>query len=950
MRATPPDTDALGLGGSETIDLVAEESPSPANAPHLVLIDGSGFLFRAFHALPPMARPDGTPVNAVFGFTNMLAKLLREHVGTHIAVVFDAGRTTFRNRMFEDYKSHRPPPPDELIPQFALVREATDAFCVPAIELEDWEADDLIAAYARAAAAADWQVTIVSSDKDLMQLIRPGVAMLDPIKAKPIGPAEVMERFGVAPEKMIEVQALIGDTTDNVPGVPGIGPKRAAELVNEYGDLEGVLGAAAGMKPSKRRDSLIEHAASARLSRELVRLRDDAPLPRPLDSLSACPLDRTKLARFLHAQGFRSTALRMGLEREDATAGAAAPAQALQAELGLVTQPRSAKPAGEAGFGAYETVTEAASLARWMEYARAAGRFVVRVHASSSAEPMRAELVGVSLAIDAGRACYVPLAHQGLAEQVGRTEAIALLAPLLTDTSVLKIHHDAKFDMMVMARAGFPAPSPIDDTMLISYAQEGGLHGHGLDELTRLHLGHSPLSLDEVTGTGRNRLPFASVPIDRATAYAAEGADATFRLWCALRPRLRLVRALALYEQVERRLVGTLLQMERAGVKVDADDLRRMSAEFEARMTVIERDIHRLAGHEFNPGSAKQLGEVLFDEQKLPGGKRMKTGAWGTDAAVLQGLADQGLALPARVLEWRQLQKLKSTYADALVEQIHRETGRVHTSFAMAATSTGRLSSIDPNLQNIPIRTDEGGRIRRAFIAEPGHVLVSADYSQIELRLLAHFADLPGLRESFRRGEDIHARTASEVFGVPMAGMDPLTRRRAKAINFGIIYGISAFGLARQLGIGPGEARFYIDAYFARYPGIRDYMERTKEEARIHGYVMTPFGRRCWVPGIAEKSGPRRGYAERQAINAPLQGGAADIIKRAMVRLPRAMAEARLTARLLLQVHDELLFEALEAEAETLARVARQVMESAAQLAVPLVAETGAGLTWADAH
>ncbi len=897
-----------------------------------------------------MARPDGTPVNAVFGFTNMLAKLLREHVGTHIAVIFDAGRTTFRNRMFEAYKAHRPPPPDELMPQFALVREATDAFCVPSIELEDWEADDLIAAYARVAAEAGWQVTIVSSDKDLMQLIRPGVGMLDPIKSKPIGPVEVMEKFGVAPEKMIEVQALIGDSTDNVPGVPGIGPKRAAELVNEHGDLEGVLAAAAGMKPSKRRDSLMEHAASARLSRELVRLRDDAPLPRPLDGLSACPLDRAKLGRFLISQGFRSTALRMGLEQETGAAGAAASAQALQSELGLVTQPRPTGPADEAGFGAYETVTDAAALAPWIEAARAAGRLAIGTQTNSGADSMRAELVGLSLATEAGRACYVPLAHQGLAQQVGREEATALLGPLLTDASILKICHDAKSDMMVMARAGFPAAAPVDDTMLISYAQEGGLHGHGLDELTRLHLGHSRISLDEVTGTGRNRLPFASVPIDRAMAYAAEDADATLRLWCALRPRLRLVHALALYEQVERRLMPTLLEMERAGVKVDAADLRRMSAEFESRMTIIERDIHRLAGHEFNLGSAKQLGEVLFDEQKLPGGKRMKTGAWGTDAAVLQGLAEQGLELPARVLEWRQLQKLKSTYADALVEQIHPETGRVHTSFAMAATSTGRLSSIDPNLQNIPIRTEEGGRIRRAFIAEPGHVLLSADYSQIELRLLAHFADLPALRESFRNGEDIHARTASEVFGVPMAGMDPLTRRRAKAINFGIIYGISAFGLARQLGIGPGEARFYIDAYFARYPGIRDYMERTKEEARIHGYVTTPFGRRCWVPGIAEKSGPRRGYAERQAINAPLQGGAADIIKRAMVRLPRAMAEAGLTARLLLQVHDELLFEAPEAEAETLAAVARQVMESAAQLAVPLVAETGAGLTWADAH
>jgi DNA polymerase-1 len=504
--------------------------------------------------------------------------------------------------------------------------------------------------------------------------------------------------------------------------------------------------------------------------------------------------------------------------------------------------------------------------------------------------------------------------------------------------------------MMMLSRAGFPMPSPVDDTMLISYAQEAGMHGHGLDELSQLHLGHTPISYDEVTGTGRNRVPFAQVQIERATAYAAEDADVALRLWEALKPRLRLNGGLAVYEQLERRLLPVLLEMERAGVKVDADDLRRMSVDFGERMVVMEQDCHRLAGHPFNVGSPKQLGEVLFDEQKLPGGKRMKTGAWGTDSSVLQGMADQGLELPARILEWRQLAKLKSTYADALVTDINPETGRVHTSFAMAIASTGRLSSTDPNLQNIPIRTEEGSRIRKAFIAEPGHVLVSADYSQIELRLLAHVADLPVLRESFANGEDIHARTASEVFGVPMAGMDPMTRRRAKAINFGIIYGISGFGLARQLGITPGEARGYIGRYFERYPGIMDYMERTKQEARARGYVVSPFGRRCWVPGIADKNGAKRAYAERQAINAPLQGGAADIIKRAMVRLPAALAEAGLRSRMLLQVHDELLFEAPEAEAETLAAVAKRVMENAAVLSVPLVVETGVGRTWGEAH
>ncbi len=897
-----------------------------------------------------MTRPDGTPVNAVFGFSNMLAKLLREHVGTHIAVIFDAGRKTFRNRLYDAYKAHRPPPPDDLMPQFDLVRQATAAFGVPAVELEDWEADDLIAAYAKSAHEAGWQATIVSSDKDLMQLIRPGVEMLDPIKQKPIGPAEVMEKFGVTPDKMIDVQALIGDSVDNVPGIPGIGPKGAAQLINEFGDLDSVLAAAPAMKPSKRRDSLIEHADKARLSRELVTLRTDTPLPLPADQLHAREYDKPKLAAWLRTQGFRSIITRLGLDSEApapaATTVQAAPRRA-QAALPLSEPPKPAEVAS--GFGPYTTIATEAALRAFLAEISTCG-FVAIDTETDGLDASRAPLVGLSLAVAPGRAAYLPLRHEGLAEQVPLAVAIDALGPVLTDRNVLKIYQNAKFDMLAMQRAGFPQTSPFDDVMLISYAQEAGMHGHGLDELSQLHLGHTPLSYDEVTGTGRNRIPFQLVPIERATAYAAEDADVALRLWQALRPRLRFNAGLAVYEQVERRLLPVLLGMERAGIKVDADDLRRMSVDFEQRMVVIERDIHRLAGREFNVGSAKQLGEVLFDEMKLLGGRRMKTGAWGTDASVLQTLADQGNELPARILDWRQLQKLKSTYADALVGEINPDTGRVHTSYAQAIASTGRLSSNDPNLQNIPIRTEEGSRIRHAFIAETGHMLVSADYSQIELRLLAHVADIPALKESFSRGEDIHARTASEVFGIPMAGMDPMTRRRAKAINFGIIYGISGFGLARQLGITPGEARTYIDAYFTRYPGIRTYMERTKEEARINGYVTTPFGRRCWVPGIADKNPARRAYAERQAINAPLQGGGADIIKRAMVRLPQALQDAGLKSRLLLQVHDELLFEAPEGEVALLTTLAQQVMERAATLSVPLVVETGAGRTWADAH
>ena len=903
---------------------------------HLVLIDGSGYIFRAFHALPPMTRPDGTPVNAVFGFTNMLAQFLRDHTGTHIAVIFDAGRYTFRNRLYEAYKAHRPPAPEELIPQFALVREATEALGVPAIELPDWEADDLIAAYALAAEQAGGRATIVSSDKDLMQLIRPAVSMLDPMKKRPIGAAEVMEKFGVAPDKVIEVQALIGDSSDNVPGVPGIGPKGAAALIGEFGDLEAVLAAAPSMKPSKRRDSLIEHADKARLSKELVTLRTDAPMPLPLADLVVKEMEPTRLIAFLTAQGFRSTINRLGLT--------AAPAMAapVQAEA-----PR--EPGEDTPYSGYETVSTVAALRTWADAARLAGRFALDTE-TDGLDAMRAGLVGLSLATAEGRACYVPLRHEILAEQIPLADAIEVLGPLFADSSVLKILQNAKFDMMVLGRAGFPGVAPIDDTMLISFSQDAGAHGHGMDELSRLHLGHTPIPFDAVTGTGRNRLTFAQVAIDKATAYAAEDADVTLRLWGRLKPRLRENHALALYEQIERRLVPVLLDMERAGIKVDAAELRRMSLDFEQRMGVMELDCHRLAGHAFNVGSPKQLGEVLFDEMGFLGGKRMKTGAWGTDSTVLQTLSEQGHDLPARILEWRQLQKLKSTYADALVEQINPDTGRVHTSYAMAIAQTGRLSSTDPNLQNIPIRTEEGSRIRKAFIAEPGNVLVSADYSQIELRLLAHVADISALKESFARGEDIHARTASEVFGVPMAGMDAMTRRRAKAINFGIIYGISGFGLARQLGITPGEAQGYIKRYFERYPAIRTYMDRVKAEAKAKGFVTTPFGRRCWISGINDKMQMRRAYAERQAINAPLQGGAADIIKRAMVRLPAVLAGACPTAKMLLQVHDELVFEVPAADAPHLAKIVAAAMENAATLSVPLVVETGTGLSWSEAH
>jgi len=907
------------------------------DTPSLVLIDGSGYIFRAFHALPPMTRADGTPVNAVFGFTNMLARFLRDHAGSHLAVIFDAGSHTFRNRIYDQYKAQRPDPPPELIPQFKLVRDATAAFGVACVELDDFEADDLIAAYAKAGLAAGATVTIVSSDKDLMQLVRPGVSMLDPIKQKPIGPAEVFEKFGVLPEKVIDVQALMGDSVDNVPGVPGIGPKNAAELINTFGDLEAVLAAASSMKPSKRRDNLMAHAEAARISKQLVTLTDDVPLPLPLEALVTAPVDRARLGDWLHGMGFRSTALRLGLADE------------LPPEEADTHHQEPA--AATAPFGPYTTIATEDVLAGWIEDAKRLRRIAINVQTDGNPRPLRAALLGISLAIGPGRACYIPFPTGELTEpRLPAEKILGALAPLLADPSILKIGAGAKYARLVFAASGLPTVDPQDDVLLISYAQAAGAHTHDLATLAPLHLGHTPRSLDETTGTGRNRLGFAAVPVDRATAYAAEAADVTLRLWLALRPALREAKSLALYEQLERRLIPVLAAAEHAGIRVDETELRRLSENFGTRMVVMEEQAHRLAGHPFSLGSPKQLGEVLFDEQGMPGGKRTPSGTWGTDASVLQTLADLGHDLPARVLEWRQLAKLKSTYADALVEEINPATHRVHTTYDMAATSTGRLSSNDPNLQNIPIRTEEGSRIRRAFVAEQGQLLISADYSQIELRLLAHVADISALKGSFAKGEDIHARTASEVFGVPLEKMDGVTRRRAKAINFGIIYGISAFGLARQLGIESGEAGSYIAAYFARYPGIRAYMERTKEEARIHGYVLTPFGRRCYIPGIADRNMQRRAGAERQAINAPLQGGAADIIKRAMVRLPAALEAAGFKGHLLLQVHDELLFEAPETEAKDFAGLVKGVMEKAASLSVPLVVETGIGPSWGEAH
>lgn len=927
----------------------------------LTLIDGSGFLFRAYHALPPLTRKsDGLPVGAVSGYCNMLFKLIAEasqnDAPTHIAVIFDAGSKTFRNGIYPAYKANRPETPEDLIPQFPLVREATRAFSVACVELLGYEADDILATYARMATEAGASVTIVSSDKDLMQLVRDGaVSLYDSMKNRIIGTAEVIDKFGVPPAKVIDVQALAGDAVDNVPGVPGIGIKTAAELINSYGDLENLLANAHQIKQPKRRENLIAHAQEARISYRLVRLEDQVQVPVPLDDLIARPLDKDKLLAFLSEMEFSGLAKRIAF---GATAEAlATPRQAFSTSATLA---QTDQPAEVVNYDAYECVTDAAALQKWINAARAQGYVSVDTE-TTSLDPLQAGLCGVSLALAPNTACYIPCGHirgEGLLleaapDQIAENDLIAMLKPLLEDDAVLKIGQNLKYDFQIFRQRGIRLTA-IDDTMLMSYVLDAGLHGHGMDELSELHLGHKPIAFTDVAGKGKDKQTFDHVALSDATRYAAEDADITLRLWQILKPRLISEKKTTVYETMERPLLTVLADMEAEGVAIDVAQLHKLSNDFALEQASLEKDIYALAGGPFNVGSPKQLGEILFDRLKLPGGSRTKTGAWSTDADALETLAGAGHDLPQKVLDWRALAKLRGTYTDALPCHINPRTRRVHTSFAMSAAATGRLSSTDPNLQNIPVRNAAGRRIRQAFIAADGNKLISADYSQIELRLLAHIAGIDALKNAFANGIDIHAMTASEIFGIPVEGMPSDVRRRAKAINFGIVYGISAFGLAGQLGIGRVEADDYIKRYFARFPGIRDYMETTKTYAREHGYVETLFGRRIHIREIDAKNAAFRAGAERAAINAPIQGAAADIIKRAMIRMPDILRDAKLPARMLLQVHDELLFEVPEAEAERCCTIVASAMEKAAlpaqDLSVRLIVEARAADNWDAAH
>ena len=927
---------------------------------HLHLIDGSAFIFRAYHALPPLTRAsDGLPVGAVSGFVNMLQRYIENNAGpdaaTHVAVIFDKGSHTFRNDMYDQYKANREAMPEDLRPQIPLTRDATRAFNIACEEIEGFEADDIIATLSHMARNAGGRVTILSSDKDMMQLVGDGVEMLDPMKNKRIDREAVIEKFGVPPEGVVDVQALAGDSVDNVPGAPGIGIKTAALLINEFGNLESLLDRATEIKQPKRRQTLIDHRAQIELSKRLVQLDCDMTLPFGLDDLEIRDPEPEKLLAFLAEMEFRTVTKRI--------------ADRLGAEAPVIETAPVANVAtpDEVPFDAdgYECVRTLDALQVWIDRIMERGYVAVDTETTSLNE-MRADLVGISLCVTAGQACYIPLAHKAAAQddlfgsdaraegQIDFDACLAALKPLLEDESILKIGQNMKYDAKIFALQGINV-APIDDTMLLSYAMHAGLHNHGMDTLSERYLGHTPIPIKPLLGTGKSAVTFDRVPIDDAVKYAAEDADITLRLWELLKPQLHVKGVTTVYETLERPLVPVLAQMEMAGIKVDRDTLSRMSNAFAQKMAGLEDEIQELAGRKFNVGSPKQLGEILFDELNLtmPDGKKPatgKTGAYSTGADVLEDLATIH-DLPRRILDWRQLAKLKSTYTDALQDHINPETGRVHTSYSIAGANTGRLASTDPNLQNIPVRSDEGRRIREAFIAEDGKVLVSLDYSQIELRILAHVAGIEELKQAFRDGVDIHALTASEMFNVPLEDMTPDIRRQAKAINFGVIYGISGFGLARNLRIPRADAQGFIDRYFERFPGIRAYMDDTVKFAKDHGYVQTLFGRKINTPEINAK-GPQAGFAKRAAINAPIQGTAADVIRRAMIRMPDAIKGQ--PAKMLLQVHDELLFEVEDGAQDKLIETARDVMENASdpavKLDVKLAVEAGQGPNWAAAH
>ncbi len=928
-----------------------------ASSQSIYLIDASGFIFRAYHALPPLTRSDGTPVGAVMGFCSILMKLIQQQPNARIFVIFDAARANYRNDIYPAYKANRDETPEDLIPQFPIIRDAARAFGLPVFEREGFEADDIIATYVDRARAQNIDAVIVSSDKDLMQLIAPGITMFDPMKQITISDEQVFEKFGVRPDQVIDVQSLAGDSIDNVPGVPGIGIKTAAQLITEYGTLEELLNRAHEIKQPKRRESLIEHREAALISKQLVTLNKNVPDLPDINDVPPTQYDPATLREFLSMQGFKSLLNRMGSSGESVSS--IAPQKKIETQPNISSSASAPLAEKLAPITArYELITAEDDLIKFISIATTKPYIAIDTE-TTDLTPSKADLVGISLSHTAGHAVYIPVGHRSSTDLLGdreqRTPQLSLsivlnhLKPLLENPSIIKVGQNLKYDMQLFLPHGISI-SPCEDTLLLSYVLDGAQHGHGLDELAKLHFDHDMISYDSVTGTGRNRISFADVPLNKATDYAAEDADFTFRLYERLKSRIAPERMSMMYEDIERPMIDIIARMEFAGIEVDVTMLKQLSQIFGTKIYDLEQDIYKRVGHEFNVGSPKQLGHVLFEEMGLQGGAKTKTGDWSTAVDVLESLASEGHETVQKILDWRHLSKLKSTYTEALQAAINPRTGRVHTSFSLAGTSTGRLSSSDPNLQNIPIRTDEGKQIRKAFVAKKDHVLISADYSQIELRLAAELGNIAALKQAFTSGIDIHAATASQVFDIPLDQMTPDIRRKAKAINFGIIYGISAFGLAKQLDIETGEANAYIKQYFARFPELSDYMERTKEFARAHKYVLTHFGRKCFVGGIDDKNPARRNFAERQAINAPLQGTAADLMKLAMHAIDKRIAREKLPLTMLLQVHDELIFEAPKDQAEQLAAIIKQEMQSVSPFDIPMIAETGIGSNWADAH
>ena len=942
---------------------------SDNNDNELYLVDGSGFIFRAYYAMAysnrgGMTNPEGTPVSAVYGFTQMLLKLLRDYHAPYMAVIFDAARENFRNEIYADYKANRDETPEDLKPQFPLIRDATEAFDIPALELEGYEADDLIATYARLATEAGKKVVIVSSDKDLMQLVNDNVRMLDPMKDKWVDHDGVIEKFGVPPSRVVDVQALAGDSVDNVPGVPGIGIKTAAQLINEYDSLEELLNRAEEIKQPKRREKLIDHAEDARISQKLVKLDDDAPVPMALDEFKTHDPEKPALVSFLQKHDFKSILKRLGAPASAPSSSAQSDNSAAQdsTPAAVLDDPLKDYPAIK--DNAYTLINDEATLQRWIDAAHKEGILSIDTE-TTALTPAKASLVGISLCIAPGEAAYIPVGHQApeadllgggddMPAQLPKARVIEMLKPALEDEGILKIAHNAKYDWQILAREGIEM-TPCDDTMMMSYVLDGAAHSHSMDNLASEMLGHTPIKYEEVAGKGKSQVTFDMVAIDKALDYAAEDADVTLRLHKVLKPRLAAEKMCRIYEDIDRPLIPVIARMELEGIKVDTQALFDMSADFESKLRVLEKEIYDLAGREFNIASPKQVAELLFGEMGLQGGKKTKGGEWSTSASVLEKLADEGHDIVARILDYRQLAKLKSTYSDALQAQINPSTGRVHTSFAVAHTTTGRFSSSDPNLQNIPIRTEEGRKIREAFVPAEGHTLLSVDYSQVELRLAAALAGISALKQAFIDGVDIHTLTASQVFGVAIDDVTPELRRSAKAVNFGIIYGISGFGLSKQLNVSVGEANDFIKKYLARFPELGDYMDGAKQQAKDNGYVTTAHGRKCTIRGINDKNGAVRAFAERQAINAPLQGTAADIMRIAMARIPAALRDEGLRAKMLLQVHDELIFEVPEGEIDATSACVKRVMEDAASLhgidlGLPLIAEAGHGDNWAQAH